>query len=142
MWLLAGIGSTLLVSVAAAQGSILAQIDGIPGSEGEAIFKYVFGGGAVTILGTLAFYLAVYVVPKMQDKHETRLQVIEDKHSAAITVLAGKHERAVEVLSDKHEEVIRLLADRFDVWDKCLHEDATALKTVLREVIAQCGKTM
>ena len=130
LWLLAGISSTALVGVSMADVPVFGQaISGLPGSEGEALFKYVFGGGAVTILGALAFYLAVFVLPRSQDKHEARIEVIEAKHAEAI-----------KGLGEKHAETVRCIADRFDGWEQARHDDANNLNATLRDMIAHCAK--
>lgn len=129
LWMLMGTSATVLVSIVMTDVPLFGQAGGIPGSEAEALFKYVFGGGAVTILGALAFYLAVYVLPRAQEKHEDHITVIEDRHREAI-----------KVLGEKHETVIKTITDRFDGWEQTRHNDANLLNTTLRDMTSHCAR--
>ena len=120
------------VSASMVTGLVFGQSLGqtaVPGGETEAFFKYVFGGGAVTVLGALAFYLAVYVLPKTYEKHKENIDAIQKQHTEAI-----------KALGDKHAETIESIVSRFDGWEKTRHEDANKLNETLRNVVSHCAK--
>jgi hypothetical protein len=110
-------------------GTPLGQAEATPAAAGDAFFKYIFGGGSVAVLGALAFYLAVYVLPKTYDKH-----------AEAIKLLAEAHSKMLETMGQRHATTIESLVSRFDGWEKVRHEDATRTNETLRTIITHCAK--
>jgi hypothetical protein len=84
----------------------------------DPLTKLLLDGSATAVLGFLAFWLAVKVIPGLIHDNNATIEKVYDSHSAALKDFAGK----------------------MDNWESQRHADHAEINTTVRTLAEQCGR--